>query len=69
MKDMNDRLAEAESLAYESSDDGTADRTEDRHPRVAPATVALVSHRQNGVSDTRREVSGGIHGVSGRTTE
>ena len=43
--------------------EGTDHRSDDRNPSVTPIGTAFTGNRQNGMSQTRTEVTGGIHRV------
>lgn len=49
--------------------EGTDHRSDDRNPSVTPIGAALTGNRQNGMGQTRTEVTGGVHRVPRRTAK
>ena len=55
----------SDAVGYQRADN----RSDDRNPGISPVGAAFAGNGQNGVSQTRTEVSGRIDGIPRRTAE
>src|SRR5918995_478120 len=56
--------AEPEDAIEDGPEDAADDRADDRDPAVPPVRSSLAGNRQDGVGDTRAQVSGRVDGVA-----